>query len=148
MGAVADWLGLSWHPLLLQPTFNRLRTQPNTSHDVHGTGVRLESLDAWTRGLPAEVVSTIEAELLDVDAKVRALADISRSPYEWLRPSSPPSPPARKEPRCSAAGPQLWERLEMLDMALQAFEALLKAFEAVLKSSHPPALTFDVAPER
>jgi hypothetical protein len=77
MGALADWLGISWHPILLQPTFNRLATEPNSSHGVQGTGVRRESLDAWTRALSAEVVSNIEAELLELDAEVRELADMA-----------------------------------------------------------------------
>jgi hypothetical protein len=77
MGAIADWLGLSWHPLLLEPTFNRQPTQPNSSYGLRALGVRTESLNAWKRVLSADVVSTIEAELLTLDAEVRSLADVA-----------------------------------------------------------------------
>jgi hypothetical protein len=77
MGALADWLGISWHPLLLEPTFNRLPTRPNSSYGVDGTGVRAESLDAWRTVLSGEVVANIEAELVALDAEVRSLADVA-----------------------------------------------------------------------
>jgi hypothetical protein len=75
MEAVAHWLGIEWNPILLQPTFNRLPTEPNSSFDTRGTGVRRDSLDRWRDVLAAETVATIEAETADLDAAVRAIAD-------------------------------------------------------------------------
>ena len=75
MGALADWLGISWHPILVEPTFNRIPTAANSSYDVRGAGVRTEFLDRWRDVLPAEAVSAIERSALPLDAEVRALAD-------------------------------------------------------------------------
>jgi sulfotransferase family protein len=76
MRALADWLGLEWHPLLLQPTFNRLPTPANSTYGPPaGTGIRPESLDRWQAVLPADVVAQIDAETMEIDAAVRAIAD-------------------------------------------------------------------------
>jgi Sulfotransferase family len=75
--ALADWLGIAWHPILLEPSFNRLPTVPNSSYGIPGHGVRTESLDMWSTVLDADAVSTIEEEALDLHAEVRALADVA-----------------------------------------------------------------------
>ena len=77
MRALAEWLGISWHPLLLQPSFNRLQTLPNSSYGITETGVRAESLTAWRQVLPAEATSAIETEALPLYGEVRALADVA-----------------------------------------------------------------------
>jgi hypothetical protein len=76
MRALADWLGIAWDPGLTCPTFNRLPTVPNSSYALTRTGVRTESLDRWRDVLDRSVVATIERRALDLDADVRALADV------------------------------------------------------------------------
>jgi hypothetical protein len=75
MGVLADWLGISWHPILLTPTFNRLPTVANSSHTVDSTGVRTESLETWRSVLTSAETSAIEDRALTLDAEVRSLAD-------------------------------------------------------------------------
>lgn len=78
MRALASWLGLEWHPVLVQPTFNRLPTFANSSYGLPaGTGIRPESLDRWQAVLSADVVAQIEEETMDLDAAVRSIADVS-----------------------------------------------------------------------
>ena len=77
MRALIGWLGVDWHPILLQPTFNRLPTWANSSYGLPaGTGIRSESLDRWRALLAAEVVAQIDAETMELDAAVRAIADV------------------------------------------------------------------------
>jgi len=81
MRALAAWLGIDWHPLLLQPTFNRMPTFANSSYGLpSGTGIRTDSLDRWRTVLDAEVVARIGAETLDLDAAVHAIADVAPVP--------------------------------------------------------------------
>jgi hypothetical protein len=77
MRALAHWLGIAWHPLLLSPTFNRLPTVPNSSFAMTKTGIRSESLQRWRDVLDERVVATIERRALALDARVRALADVA-----------------------------------------------------------------------
>jgi hypothetical protein len=77
MRALARWLGIGWHPLLLRPTFNRLPTFPNSSFAMAETGIRTESLERWRHVLDRREVATIERRALDLDAEVRAQADIA-----------------------------------------------------------------------
>ena len=75
MEAVAEWLGIEWSPILLEPTFNRLPTQPNSSFEMKGTGIHRESLERWRDVLAAETAAAIEAATADLNAAVRAIAD-------------------------------------------------------------------------
>lgn len=75
--ALADWLGIAWNPLLMCPTFNRLPTVPNSSYAMTQTGIRTESLERWRDVLDRHVVASIETRALELDAEVRALADVS-----------------------------------------------------------------------
>ena len=77
MRALSAWLGIEWDSLLLQPTFNRLPTVPNSSYRMLETGVRPESLDRWREALDAGVLARIEAEALELDAAVRSIADVA-----------------------------------------------------------------------
>jgi hypothetical protein len=74
--AIADWLGISWHPILLTPTYNRLPVFPNSSHTLRAHGIRLESLEIWRTKLPSPVVRAIEDETLEAYETLRASADI------------------------------------------------------------------------
>jgi hypothetical protein len=77
MRALADWLRIKWHPILLDPTFNRQPTVPNSSFRVLETGIRLESLERWREVLSAETVAVIEAETRELDTAVRKAADLA-----------------------------------------------------------------------
>ena len=78
MRSVAGWLGLDWHPVLLQPTFNRLPVPANSSYGSPAEpGIQRTSLDRWRDQLSADVVGRIEAETADLDRTVRAIADIA-----------------------------------------------------------------------
>jgi sulfotransferase family protein len=77
MSALADRLGIEWHPILVEPTFNRLPTLPNSSFEATETGIRTDSVDRWRDILPDEAVALIEAETLALDAAVRAAADVA-----------------------------------------------------------------------
>jgi hypothetical protein len=77
MRALADWLRIKWHPILLDPTFNRQPTVPNSSFRVLETGIRLESLERWREVLSAETVAEIEAETRELDTAVRKAADLA-----------------------------------------------------------------------
>ena len=76
MRALADWLGIEWSPVLLEPTFNRQPTVPNSSFRMLETGIRWESLERWRELLPAETVTTVEERTLELDAAVRDAADL------------------------------------------------------------------------
>jgi len=75
MRSLADWLGIRWDPVLLKPTFNRQPTIPNSSYELRSTGIRKEPLTRWESVLSAEALDRIGAELMDIDAAVRELAD-------------------------------------------------------------------------
>lgn len=75
MKALAEWLGIEWSPILLEPTFNRLPTQPNSSFELTEPGIRRESMDRWREVLAADTAAAIEAGTADLDAAVRAVAD-------------------------------------------------------------------------
>jgi hypothetical protein len=75
MRALAGWLGIEWDPILLEPTFNRLPTVPNSSYRMLDAGIRTESLERWREVLPPETVQKVEAETMELDAAVRAIAD-------------------------------------------------------------------------
>jgi hypothetical protein len=78
MRAVAGWLGLDWHPVLLQPTFNRLPVPANSSYGPPAApGIRQDSLDRWRELLPGAVVAWIEADTAELDHAVRAIADVA-----------------------------------------------------------------------
>ena len=77
MRALANWLEIDWHPILLEPTFNRQPTVPNSSFRALDTGVRSESLERWREVLEPETVAKIEAEMLELDAAVRHAADFA-----------------------------------------------------------------------
>jgi hypothetical protein len=77
MRAVAAWLEIEWHRILLQPTYNRRPVTPNTSHDPMPGGVRIESVDRWRRELDAEDVAVIEGEPMALYERVVALADLA-----------------------------------------------------------------------
>jgi sulfotransferase family protein len=77
MGELADWLGISWHPLLLAPTVNRMPTVSNSSYDHKPTVVSADSLEAWRRVLSDEVAAAVEAEAMELYSEVRSLADLS-----------------------------------------------------------------------
>ena len=77
MRMLAEWLGITWSPMLLAPTFNRLSVRPNSSYDMAASGIRGESLERWRTVLEPEVVATVEERTLDLHAEVRALADLS-----------------------------------------------------------------------
>jgi hypothetical protein len=77
MGELAEWLGISWHPLLLAPTVNRLPTVSNSSYDDKPTVVSSDSLEAWRRMLSEEVAAAVEAEAMELYSEVRSLADVS-----------------------------------------------------------------------
>jgi len=74
MKRLADWLGISWHPSLMQPTFNRMPTLPNTSFETGEEGIRTESLNRW-RELPRDTIAQIEELAMEHDRRVRAVAD-------------------------------------------------------------------------
>jgi Sulfotransferase family len=77
MRALADWLRIKWHPILLEPTFNRQETVPNSSFRLLETGIREESLERWREVLSAETVKKIEAETLELDGAVREASDLA-----------------------------------------------------------------------
>ena len=77
MRALAEWLGIAWHPLLLCPTFNRLPAFPNSSFAMSKTGIRTESLERWRDVLDRRVVRTVERRALALDEQVRAQADVA-----------------------------------------------------------------------
>lgn len=77
MRALAEWLRIKWQPILLDPTFNRQPTVPNSSFRVLETGIRLESLERWREVLDDETVARVEAETLDLDSAVRDAADLA-----------------------------------------------------------------------
>ena len=75
--ALAEWLGLSWQPQLLCPTFNRLPTAPNSSFAMTGSGIQPESLARWRKVLDVARVRSIERRALALDEAVRAEADVA-----------------------------------------------------------------------
>jgi hypothetical protein len=77
MLAVANWLEIEWHAILLEPTFNRQPTVPNSSFRAPDTGIRTESLGRWRNVLEAETVAKIGVETLELDAAVRNTADLA-----------------------------------------------------------------------
>jgi hypothetical protein len=78
MRAVAEWLGITWDPVLATPTFNRQPTAPNSSHDSRVLGVRPENAERWRDVLDTETIASIEESTMDLHAEVRGLADIGR----------------------------------------------------------------------
>jgi hypothetical protein len=84
MRALSAWLGIEWHPILLEPTFNRQPTMANSSYDVRQTGIQAASIARWREVLPAETVAAVESRTLELDRAVRELAD--------LEPATPPRP--------------------------------------------------------
>jgi hypothetical protein len=76
MESLAGWLDIDWDPILLQPTFNRQPTVPNSSYRLIETGIRTESLERWREILSADDVKRIEAEALELDAAVRSASDV------------------------------------------------------------------------
>jgi hypothetical protein len=77
MRALADWLGISWDPILVAPTFNRHPVPPNSSFDRGGTGIRLETGDRWRSELESEERAAIEERGLALYEEVRLLADFA-----------------------------------------------------------------------
>lgn len=77
MRTLAGWLRIEWHPILLEPTFNRQQTVPNSSFRMLETGIRRESLERWREMLSAETVAKVEAKTLELDAAVREAADLA-----------------------------------------------------------------------
>jgi hypothetical protein len=77
MRAIADWLDLAFDPILTQPTFNRLATEPNSSHDIAGHGVKVSTLDRWRSTLSPETIEGIEERTATLNKKLLAQADIS-----------------------------------------------------------------------
>jgi len=77
MRGLAEWLGISWSPTLLVPTFNLLPVRPNSSYELAATGIRHESLERWRDALDPEIVATVEERTLELHADVSALADLS-----------------------------------------------------------------------
>ena len=77
MRRLAKWLRIEWHPILLEPTFKRQPTVPNSSFSVLETGIRTESLDRWREVLDGETVAKIEAETHELDQAVRDVADLA-----------------------------------------------------------------------
>jgi hypothetical protein len=73
--ALAQWLRIEWQSILLRPTFNRLETLPNSSYPLIDWGISKESLDRWRGVLSAETVAAIEAQTMELDARVRAVRD-------------------------------------------------------------------------
>jgi hypothetical protein len=73
---LAEWLGITWNPILLEPTFNRMATLANTSFEMAEEGVRTESLRRW-RDLPKDAITKIEQLAMDQDGRVRAIADVA-----------------------------------------------------------------------
>jgi len=76
MRTIADWLGIDWDPILLEPTFNRLPTWTNSSHELPGAGVRREPLKAWKSVVAPEKLERIEAATLELYESACAEADI------------------------------------------------------------------------
>jgi hypothetical protein len=76
MESLAGWLDIDWDPILLQPTFNRQPTVPNSSYRLIETGIRTESLERWREILSADDVKRIEAEAFELDAAVRSASDV------------------------------------------------------------------------
>jgi hypothetical protein len=77
MRALAEWLGITWSPTLLAPTFNRLPVPPNSSYDLTAIGIRHEPVERWRDALEPELVATVEDRTLDLHAEVLELADLS-----------------------------------------------------------------------
>ncbi len=76
MRSIADWLNIAWHPALELPTFNRIPTEPNSSHGIAGAGVRTEPRDLWTSVLDRETITTIEAATASLYREARANCDV------------------------------------------------------------------------
>jgi hypothetical protein len=78
MRGVADWLDLTWDPILLRPTFNRFsELRPNSSHGAMGATVRSESRERWRETLSEDVAATVAERCEDRYQRVRAGADFS-----------------------------------------------------------------------
>jgi hypothetical protein len=76
MRTVAAWLGIGWDRILLVPTFNRLPTQPNSSHPVVSTGVVPELTDTWRTMLDSDTVAGIDRRTRDLHERLLELADV------------------------------------------------------------------------
>jgi hypothetical protein len=77
MRSVAAWLGIAWDRILLVPTFNRLPTQPNSSHPVVSTGVLPELADQWRSVLDSDTVAMIDERTQRTREEVLSLADLA-----------------------------------------------------------------------
>jgi hypothetical protein len=73
--ALARWLDIEWSPILLRPTFNRLRTVPNSSYPSADWGISTESLERWRSVLNAETLAVIQAQAMELDQRVRTIPD-------------------------------------------------------------------------
>jgi hypothetical protein len=78
MRSVAAWLGIGWDPILVVPTFNRLPTQPNSSHPVVSTGVVPELADYWRTVLDSDTVAAIERRTQDLHDHLLEITDVPR----------------------------------------------------------------------
>jgi Sulfotransferase family len=77
MRALAEWLGISWSPTLLTPTFNRLPVRPNSSYDLTAPRIHDGPVERWHDVLDPETVATIAERTLDLHAEVRELSDLA-----------------------------------------------------------------------
>jgi Sulfotransferase family len=77
MRSIADWLDIPWHPALELPTFNRMPTEPNSSHGIAGSGVHAEPRDLWSSVLDRHTIGTIEARTAGHHREARAVCDVA-----------------------------------------------------------------------
>ena len=76
MQALAERLGIPFDPVMATPTFNRLPTEPNSSHGITGTGVKTSTLKRWRTTLSDETIEMIEQRTARRVRQLEALADI------------------------------------------------------------------------
>ena len=74
MRSLAEWLGVSFHPTLVEPTFNGLPIKADSSFAVADHGVRAEPLERFREVLPPEEIAFVEERAMPLYERVAALA--------------------------------------------------------------------------
>jgi hypothetical protein len=74
MRSLAEWLGISFHPTLVEPTFNGLPIKADSSFAVADHGVHAEPLERFREVLPPEEIAFVEERAMPLYERVAALA--------------------------------------------------------------------------
>jgi hypothetical protein len=74
MRSLAEWLGISFHPTLVEPTFNGMPIKADSSFAVADHGVRAEPLERFREVLPGEEIAYVEEHAMPLYESVAARA--------------------------------------------------------------------------